>query len=211
MTVTGRGVGRPSRTRPCGFTCHRAPVRPPSPSRRKPRPGAGAQPDAPAPAPRPMGSEPLLSSGPKGRSRWSAGHAAPRTTPTRRGPPVLIHRPNFRSLYHSSTVVLTNYLYVMAHRSAWAVGWQTALGKLYCGARNEMTWDGGLPLPAPASPGCWLLPATDVAALAISREQAMLAMGATVILTRPCYYFTRDYPYSYKTKASRIGLAFEPI
>jgi hypothetical protein len=114
-------------------------------------------------------------------------------------------------LYHSSTVVLTNYLYVMAHRSAWAVGWQTALGKLYCGARNEMTWDGGLPLPAPASPGCWLLPATDVAALAISREQAMLAMGAAVILTRPCYYFTRDYPYSYKTKASRIGLAFEPI
>ena len=50
-------------------------------------------------------------------------------------------------------------------------GWQTALSKLYCGAHNSMAWAGELPLPEAPAPGCWLLPATDVTAVAVPRSR----------------------------------------
>ena len=49
-------------------------------------------------------------------------------------------------------------------------------------ARNELGWTGGLPLPAPPNPQCWLLPVEDCAALGIARHRAaLLAAGWKVL------------------------------
>ena len=61
--------------------------------------------------------------------------------------------------------------------------WQTALGKLFCGAHNDMVWTGELPVPAPPAVGCWLLPATDGAAVGIARRQAALRAAGWRILS----------------------------
>lgn len=52
-------------------------------------------------------------------------------------------------------------------------------------ARNELGWTGGLPLPLPPNPSCWLVPVEDCAALGIARHRdALIAVGWRV-LTSP--------------------------
>ena len=94
------------------------------------------------------------------------------------------------------------------HLTPSTVRWHRALGLLGVGAHNTLGWRGGLPLPTPPAPpqplpscagedgacdgvggscgaagGCWLLPASDVAALAIARQQAALRSAGWRLLT----------------------------
>ena len=64
------------------------------------------------------------------------------------------------------------------------VRWGRALALLKVGAYNALAWRGGLPLPEPPPTGpCWLLPATDDAALAIAAQQAELRRAGWWVLT----------------------------
>lgn len=68
------------------------------------------------------------------------------------------------------------------------VRWQSALDKLGIGAFNTLAWRGGEPVPLPPARGpdtraCWLLPASDPAALAIAEQQASLRRAGWRLLT----------------------------
>lgn len=77
------------------------------------------------------------------------------------------------------------------HMSPRTTGWQTSLGKIYCGAYNDMKWAGELPLPNPPTQcnangsflGCWLLPATDEVAIAIAKYGNELTRKGWRVLT----------------------------
>lgn len=69
------------------------------------------------------------------------------------------------------------------HLTPNTVGWHRALQRMGIGAYNSLTWRGGEPLPAPPTRGCWLLPASDLAALAIARQREQLAALGWRLLT----------------------------
>ena len=109
------------------------------------------------------------------------------------------------------------------HMSPGTTGWQTSLGKLYIGAHNSLTWTGDLPLPAPPaatpatlaaagvdgadSKGCWLLPATDVVALAIAWHHAELRGLGWRVLTCAAPLIARlSNKVAFRDHASALGL-----
>ena len=112
------------------------------------------------------------------------------------------------------------------HMSPGTTGWQTSLGKMYIGAHNSMAWTGGLPLPEPPEPalaaavtpatpaasgavakGCWLLPATDVVALAIAQHHTELCGMGWRVLTCGVPLITRlSNKVAFRDHAAALGL-----
>ena len=89
------------------------------------------------------------------------------------------------------------------------VRWGRALGLIGLGACNTLSWRGGTPLPAvpPGDRRCWLLAATDDAALAISRQQrALRAAGWRVRTSDPTLVEALGNKVSLEHHFPRVGL-----
>ena len=87
------------------------------------------------------------------------------------------------------------------------VRWQRALDKLGVGAYNSLAWRGGSPIPVPPSASCWLLPASDVAALAIATQQHELRAAGWKLLTCDAAVVSRlSHKGLLRQHAARLGL-----
>jgi len=90
------------------------------------------------------------------------------------------------------------------------VRWQRrGMQQLGIGAYNVLGWRGGHPLPAapPTPGGCWLLPSTDGAALAIARQRAELAAAGWRLLTCGAALVARlGDKAALREHAARLGL-----
>ena len=74
-------------------------------------------------------------------------------------------------------------------------------------ARNELGWTGGLPLPTPPNPQCWLLPVEDCAALGIARHRdALRATGWKVLSSSLETVTSLSNKASLRTRAEELGL-----
>jgi hypothetical protein len=93
------------------------------------------------------------------------------------------------------------------HLTPNTVGWQRALLRMGCGAYNTLTWRGGDPLPVPPTRACWLLPASDVAALALAQQQTELrAAGWRLLTCDPTMLCALSNKLRFREHAARRGL-----
>jgi hypothetical protein len=98
------------------------------------------------------------------------------------------------------------------HLAPQTVRWGRPLSRLGVGAHNSLTWAGDGPLPIlPANcgaRGCWLLPATDAAALSIaSRQNDLAAAGWRLLTCDPATVRTLSHKRAFHTLAQSREVA----